>query len=187
MAYTTLSSILGSNKTTNLLNEGDIRNNIIDGEISTDMAPGAFVYNNVATGKWIPLDSDTAAHKLAGPGQVGCILYRPRIYTTTGAQRLNSDDYDITYKKTVPICISGVVVGDITDQGGNVGSGESLIASSTAESLTVLALEATGATSGTAIRSVVCATLAAKVANGDTKAKIALGTCMGTIWGGINE
>jgi hypothetical protein len=187
MVYTTLTSILGSTKTSNLLNEGDIRNIIVTAEISEDMAPGAFVYNNQATGKWIPLDSGTAAHKLAGPGQVGCILYRPRIFITTGAQRVNSDDYDITYTKSVPICISGIVVGNIIDLNADHSAGTGLIASSTAESLDVLAQEATGATSGSAIKSRICATLAAVAKDGDLKAVIALGACMGSIWGGINE
>ncbi len=186
MAYTTAASILGGTKDSTILNEGDIRNTIISGEISTDMAPCAFVYKDIGTGKWIPLDSGTAAHKLAGPGQVGVILFEPRVENSV-IKNLNSTDYDITYYKKVPICTSGIVVADIVDQNGDVGIGEELIASSTAESCTVQAQEATGATSGSAFKNRGIATLASNVADDDTKAIVALGQCMGSIWGGINE
>lgn len=186
MAYTTAASILGSAKCSNLLNEGDILNEIITGEISTDMAPCAWVYNDQTTEKWIPLDAGTAAHLLAGPGQVGVILFRPR-HENSVAKILNSDDYDVTYYKQVPICISGIVVADIVDQGAAVGAGTDLIASTTAESVTKQALAATGATSGTALRAIPVGTLAANVADDDTKAIVALGKKRGTLWGGINE
>jgi len=186
MPYTTLASILGSTKSNNLLNEGDIRNTIISGEISTDMAPGAWAYHDVSTGKWIPLDAGTAAHKLAGPGQVGVILFRPRVENSV-MKVLNTDDYDVTYYKKVPICTSGVVVADIVDQNADVGIGNGLIPSSTAESVTIQAQEATGATSGTALKSNIVGTLGAKVADNDTKCIACLGQCKGTLWGGINE
>ena len=187
MALTTLALLLGTSKSSNLLNPGDIRNKIVTGEISEDMAPGAWVYNDTSTEKWIPLNSGTAAHKLAGPGSVGVILYRKRIYTTTGALRLNSDDYDVTYTKQVPICISGIVGADIVDIGADHNSGTGLIASSTAESATVQVLEATGATGSTAIRNRVIGTLGMNYVDNDTKCVACLGQCMGDIWGGQNE
>jgi|GEM_PF-5578208 len=188
MAYTTLASILGSTSMSNLLNEGDIDNLIIYDEISTDMAPGAWVYHDVSTGKWIPLDADTAAHKLAGPGQVGIILFEPRVENGTWVTS-NATDYDVTYHKNVPICVSGIVVGDIVDQNASLGTGTKVMASSTAESVTVFAKESTGVTGGTAIVSSAVGALAAKVADDDTKAIFALGAHMakGAIWGGINE
>jgi hypothetical protein len=186
MAYTTLASILGSNKSSNLLNEGDMLNEIITGTISTDMAPGAWVYNDQTTELWIPLDAGTAAHLLAGPGQVGVILFRPRVENSV-MKVLNTDDYDVTYYKNVPICISGICVADIVDQGGAIGAGTELIASSTAESCTIQAQTATGATSGTALKYRGIGTLAANVADDDTKAIVAVGKKMGSLWGGINE
>ena len=186
MVYTTLASILGSTKSSNLLNEGDIDNLIVSGEISTDMAPGAWVYNDESTKTWIPLDADTAAHKLAGPGQAGVILFRPR-HENGVAKILNSDDYDVTYYKKVPICTSGIVVCDIVDINGAAEAGTDVIASSTAESVTVQVQEATGATTGTAIRNTPVGTLAAAVEDGDTKCICGLGKCRGKIWGGINE
>ena len=77
MANTTMALLTGgSTQDSNLFNEGDVRNIIVDGVLAADTAPGEFVFNDIATGTWIALDSDTsAAHKLAGPGQVGCVLY----------------------------------------------------------------------------------------------------------------
>ena len=190
MVITTTDGLVGSTKGSTLYNPGDIKNRIVTGTISEDMAPGAWVYNDTATELWIPLDAGTAAHKLAGPGSVGVILYRPRIYTTTGALRLNTDDYDITYLKNVPICISGICGADITDQNADHNSGTALMASSTAESATALAKEVAHSSVNstlTAIVSRVIGTLAANLVDGDTKCIVALGACMGDIWGGINE
>ena len=186
MANTTIASIAGSTKSSNLLNEGDILNEIITAEISTDMDPGSWVYNDQTSEAWIPLDADTAAHKLAGPGQVGVVLFRPR-YENSVAKVLNSDDYDVTYYKQVPICISGIVVAKIVDQNAAVGAGTELIASSTAETATIQAQEATGATSGTALKNRGIGTLAANVADNDTYAICAVGKKMGSLWGGTNE
>ena len=187
MVITTMDGLMGSTKSSNLFNEGDIRNKIITGTISTDMAPGAWVYNDTATELWIPLDAGTAAHLLAGPGSVGVVMYRPRIYTTTGALRLNTDDYDITYMKNAPICISGIVGANIVDLNADANSGTELIASATAESSTIQLQASTGHSSGTALTSRGIATLGANVVDGDTICIACLGQCMGDIWGGINE
>ncbi len=192
MANTTMLLLTGgSTKDSNLFNPGDIDNRIIDGIISEDMAPGAWVFNDVATKTWVPLDTDTSdAHKLAGPGQVGVILYRPRIYALTGALRLNTDDYDITYTKLVPICTSGIVGCNITDNGASASAGCQMIASATAENADILAYEvirAAGDSTAAAIKQTVIATLAANIITADVFAIVALGKCMGKIWGGQNE
>ena len=190
MAYTTLALLLGDTKASNLLNPGDSRNIIVTGEVSADIAPGAWVFNDTATEKWIPLNNATAAHKLAGPGQVGVVLYRKRIYTSTGALRLNSDDYDITYTKQVPICISGIVGCDIADQGADYNIGTRLQAGDTAESADVQALEIAHSTHDSTQLGLVnncIGTLAANYVDDDTKCIAGLGLCMGSYWGGINE
>lgn len=194
MANTTMLLLTGgSTKDSNLFNPGDIRNIIVDGILASDMAPGAWVFNDVATGTWLPLDANTSdAHKLAGPGQVGVILYRPRIYTTTGALRVNSDDYDITYTKTAPICLSGIVGANIVDNGASASAGCQLICdpAGDAEQSAILAYEvirAAGDSTAAAIKSTVIGTLAAGIITGDRYAIVALGACMGSIWGGHNE
>jgi len=190
MSITTMDGLVGDTKASTLFNPGDALNIIVDGEISEDMAPGAWVYNDTSTEKWIPLNGATAAHKLAGPGSVGVILYRKRIFITTGALRLNTDDYDITYVKQVPICISGICAADIVDMNADHNIGTALIASSTAENATFLAKEVAHSTydsTATSIVSRVIGTLAANEVDGDRKAIVALGACMGKYWGGINE
>lgn len=189
MANTTMALLTGgSTQDSNLFNEGDVRNIIVDGVLAADTAPGEFVFNDIATGTWIALDSDTsAAHKLAGPGQVGCVLYRRRITPSTGAICLNTADYVITVHKMAPICISGIVGGNIVDNSASASAGCDMTSSSTAFNLQIQALEATGATSGTAVRLNPVATLAANIITADRYAAVALGACRGSIWGGINE
>jgi len=190
MVITTMDGLLGDTKASNLLNPGDIRNIIITGEITSDLAPGAWVYNDTATEKWLALDADTAAHKIAGPGSVGVVLYRKRIYTTTGALRLNTDDYDVTYCKQVPICVSGIVGANIVDLNADHNIGTALMASSTAESVQAFAKEVAHSSHDStqqALVSTIVGTLAANAVDGDTKAICALGACMGSYWGGINE
>jgi len=181
----------GSTKDSTLFNPGDIRNIIVTGALSADMAPGAWVFNDIATGTWLPLDTDTSdAHKLAGPGQVGVVLYRPRIYTSTGALRLNTDDYDITECPMAPICISGIVGARITDNGASASAGCQMIASADTEEADILAYEvirSAGDSTAAAILQTVIATLAANIITQDRFAIVALGQCMGSIWGGINE
>jgi hypothetical protein len=139
------------------------------GRLSTDMDPGSWVMRDAANNQWIPLDTDTCALPFQ---QVGVVDFKQRLNATSLAEKLITNDYDISEAedKLADIVISGTVVCKINDQNAAAYVGQKLIASSTAESATLLALAATGAgpTTGTAIRAEVIGELAVDIADDDT-------------------
>ena len=146
-------------------------NSKTEGIASEDVAPGEYVV--FTSGTWTLADSDTAAHKLL---RGAVVSYRRRKNDADSNPSID-DDYDIDAEPnlaSVPLIRSGIVACKITDQTGTVYPGAQMIVSSTAGALTVLALEATGATSGTAIRSVIVGTLARKIVTADTVAFVDL-------------
>lgn len=152
----------------------------VPGLLSTDMDPGSWVMRDGANNQWIPLDTDTCAVPFQ---QVGVVDYKQRLNRTTLAEKLITDDYDVSEAedKMADIIISGTVVCKIKDQNAAKYVGQKLIASSTAETADLLALAATGAgpTTGTAIRSEVIGELAADLSDDDTWCIANIGAMIG--------
>ena len=130
--------------------EGRTRARILWGKLAATDKPGQVLYES-GTGVWTKVDAATAAHHLL---KYGILEFNPRTSATFGEV-----DIDIAYATTddVPIII-GSYGGDlklgaaIEDPGGAKLFGVALVISSTAGNLEAETLEATGATSGTAIR-----------------------------------
>lgn len=152
----------------------------INGYLSTDMDPGSWVMYDGANAQWIPLDTDTCTEPLA---QVGVVDYKQRLNATTLAEKIITNDYDVSEAedKHATIIVSGTVVAKIVDQNAAKYCGMKAIASSTAEAATLQALEATGAgpTGGTAIRHSVIGELAVDIADDDTWAVFNIGQMIG--------
>jgi len=147
----------------------DVFTRKVTGKLSTDMDPGSWVMKDGANNQWIPLDTDTCSLPYE---TVGVVDYKPRLNRTTFAEKKITDDVDVSEAedKAATIIVSGTVVCKIADQGASRYAGQKLVATATAEVVTILALEATGAgpTTGTAIRKEVVGELAADVADDDT-------------------
>lgn len=145
---------------------------ITEGRIGTDCYPGQAVV--MISGVWILAVSSTAAHKLKTGG---IIVWRARKNNDAGNPSIDAT-YDIDnepYTDKIGVCTKGICAAFLTDQTATVDPGAELIISSTAGSLTSRSQEATGATSGTAFRSALFATLARTIVSGDTKGFVAVG------------
>ena len=151
---------------------------IVSGRLTADSYPGQAVV--LVSGKWVKADSDTAAHKLLN---IGIIVWRARI-NNAGASVAIDSAYDIDPEPmldVVGICVSGFCACFITDQGTTLYPLQPLMVSATAGSLTIYAIAATGALSGTAMRQIAVATLAKKVVSGDTVAFVGIGEFYGRV------
>lgn len=159
-----------------LLNPGEAGVKVVTGKLYEDMAPGTVVAFDKANNYWIKLVNTTASHNLRLIGVVG---YKKRVNQTTNALKIITDNWDISEAedKRAPIIVSGICVANITDQNAALDPQHGLMASSTAGSLTALAL-----TTGY-LTAIMCATVADYVIDNDTRAIIALGKFMGEIWG----
>lgn len=148
--------------------EGRTRARIVWGKLASTYKPGQAVYES-ATGVWTIGDADTAGHHLL---KMGLIEFKPRTSATFGEV-----DLDTAYATTddVPIVIGSyggaLKVGAFCDDPGQAELfGVSHVISDTAGQWKKETLEATGASSGTAIRySFRIYTAEEGLANGDTK------------------
>jgi hypothetical protein len=143
------------------------------GDLAADTYPGQYVVMD-GSGTWSKIDSDTEAYRMAFGGVVD---YRRRKNKSSGFPTID-EVWDIDNETTLadaPIITKGKVLVFIDDPVATYYPGKVLQASSTAGNLVITAaLEATGATSGTAIRGQTLAILASKVVSGDTKAYVDL-------------
>lgn len=145
----------------------------ITGILAADTYPGQACVLDNSTGKWTKADSDTAAHKLK---RIAVPEYRRRKNNADGVPTID-EVYDIDAEPALDLCVlytKGKVSVYIDDPAATYYPGQEMMISATAGNLKVAALEATGATSGTALRSVIVATLAEKIVSGDTKAWVIL-------------
>lgn len=143
-----------------------------NGRLAADTYPGQVVV--IASGKWTLADKDTAAHRLLVPGVVDFVKRR----NDAGAYPDIDDAYDIDAEPNldkVPVCVSGIVAAFCDDPAATVYPRTAYGISSTAGNFAQLGQEATGATSGTAFRTLHVATLLRKLVSGDTKGFFGIG------------
>lgn len=178
MAYTVITDITSERI---CLNPGDGARSVT-GDFAADTAPAEWVWNN-GTG-WELADADTAGDKIVKLGVAG---YRKRVRQSTGALVAITDDWDVSEAEDKPgiIWLDGIVVALMDDQNGTLTAGADMILSANVGACTVRSQEATGATSGTAFRSVSCGVLAANVLDNDVYCIIGIGNAAGRIWGRV--
>jgi hypothetical protein len=165
-----------------LSSRSDPDTRVITGKLSEDMDPGSWVAFDGANDQWIPLDTDTSGHAVASGSKVGVVLYRQRVKPSTNAERLITDDYDVSEAegKKAPIAISGTVVCKIVDQNASRYVGDGIMASATAETATYYDVAAvTGASGGTALQQAKIGEFAMEVVDGDTWAIANIGKAIG--------
>ena len=150
-----------------------------DGILATDAYPGQYHVINDSTGKWTLAINTTAAYR----HKIGGVLIYKRRQNDAGATPAIDAAYDIDAEPAKDLgtfAIKGKVAVFIDDPAATVYPGARLEVGATAGNLKiVLALEATGATSGTAIRGRTVATLAEKVVSGDIRAFVILDSWAG--------
>lgn len=170
MAKTTISTSFGKSQ---ILLDVQTGTNTVWGTLGEDLYPGQWVMLHTDN-KWYKADADTAAHKLLALGVAG---FNQRIRQSTMAELTIDDVYDITYAEdqVAPIHIAGNCIAFVTDQGATLPPGTPLMISGTGGSATILAQEATGASGGTAIRSVICGYVSQTIVDDDTKAIVSIG------------
>jgi hypothetical protein len=147
--------------------------------VDSDAYPGEF--RVPISGTYTKLVSSTAAHKLLRPVVVN---FKARLNDDNGEPTID-EVYDIDNEKAlakVPVITDGIVAAKCVNQAATVYPGEEFIASTTAGAVTRRSQEATGATSGTAFRSVTAAVLVRKIVSGDTVGFFKIGQQMGAVY-----
>lgn len=145
-----------------------------DGILAADAYPGQYHVIDASTGKWTKAVNTTAAYR---HDKGGVLVYKRRQNNNGGTPTID-DPYDIDNEPALDLatfCVKGKVAVFIDDPGATVYPGARLEVGGTAGNLKIVqALEATGASGGTAIRGLTVATLAEKVESGDTRAFVYL-------------
>lgn len=168
MVNTSISDIAGA------IQQTPVTGKVISGILAADTYPGQYCVLDPSTGKWTKADKDTAAHRL----RLGAVVvYNARVNddnalpTIDEAVDIDNEPADDYYS----LCVKGRVAVKIDDPSGTYYRGQPLGLSTTAGNLAIITgLEATGATSGTAIREIPKAYLHDKVVSGDTVAIVDL-------------
>ena len=161
-----------------LLNPTGGETQVVDGTLSEDLAPGTCVIEDAANDQWIKADASTAAHSL---GRLGWIGYKKRVRASSNALVLITDNWDVSEAedKMTPIILSGFIACLCDDQNAHVDAGTEMILSANVGAVTIQALAATGATSGTAYRASVVGTLADYIIDDDVYCILAVGAYTG--------
>lgn len=145
---------------------------VTTGVLYEDTYPGQYVIP--VSGDWIKAVNTTEAYRYM---KGGVVEYRRRINNSGGVPTID-EVYDISAEPaldTVEIIKKGKVLVFIDDPQATYYPGALLQISSTAGNLVIVsANEATGATSGTALRGTFVAQLFRKAVSGDTKAVVEL-------------
>lgn len=145
----------------------------ITGILAADTYPGQICVLDNSTGKWTKADADTAAHLFK---RIAVPEYRRRKNNSDAVPTID-EVYDIDAESALDLAVlytKGKVAVFIDDPSGTYYPGQDMVVSGNAGNLKVASNTATGATSGTALRASIVATLAEKIVSGDTKAWVFL-------------
>ena len=179
MAYTAITDVTSE---CICLNNGEQDARSITIDFGADTAPGEWCWNDGTNADLA--DASTVGDKLVRLGVAG---YRKRIRRSTGALVPITGDWDVSEAEDKPgiMWTDGIVVGLCDDQNGTVVVGTEMILSDNVGAVTVRSQEATGASSGTAFRSVTAGVLAADIIDNDVYCIIGIGKAAGRYWGRV--